>query len=415
VGLLGYDTGQVAADPQGQVGTGENPVRAVHTESLAGGLTDGSPVDTLAGEGLSITDGALTAPGGSGDGSLTVSSPVSDSRSGVSELVFDRNLVIESDGDGTVTIDATDSNTDTDTHTDISYSGTTVVGDTDDVNFGNGLDATDDGDGTATVDVSASGSTVQAEYVTLSTDDDLDNDRTLAGAGGITLTDNGANGDPDVGVDTSGSFTPTWNGAHTFAGSPAIELDGSLDAGGNGLDNVGSFDNGGSAISVDDDLDLTSMAARTSSNRSAGDRSVSERAVHSALTSCSDPTRIVPSSMTVRTSASGARRRSTRSTSSVPSAAARSALSPKKASLYPGSPGSRSVSTTATSTSLAPWAPPRAREPKRIPTETRCSVRTESTVSRSRGSSASGSTDIVRDQTTDADKHRAPRPNRLAG
>jgi hypothetical protein len=153
LGLLGYGTGQVAADPQGQVGTGEDPVRTVHTEALAGGLTGDSTVDTLAGEGLSISGGALTADGTSGDRSLTVSSPVGDRLSGVSELVFSRNLLIEGDGDGTVTVEATDSNTDTDTHTDVS-DGETTVEDVDDVTFGSGLDLTDDSDGTATVDAS---------------------------------------------------------------------------------------------------------------------------------------------------------------------------------------------------------------------------------------------------------------------
>ncbi|MFB6217708.1 MAG: hypothetical protein ABEH77_00790, partial [Halobacteriaceae archaeon] len=63
LGALGLGTGVAAADPRGQVGTEENPLRAVYTESLGGGLTGGEPLSGLTGTGLSIEDGTLSAAG----------------------------------------------------------------------------------------------------------------------------------------------------------------------------------------------------------------------------------------------------------------------------------------------------------------------------------------------------------------
>jgi uncharacterized coiled-coil protein SlyX len=216
-GLLGYGTGQVAADPQGTVGSGEDPVRTVHTEALSGGLTGDSTVDTLAGEGLSISGGALRASN-TGGRSLTVSSPVGDRLSGVSELVFSRNLLIEDDGDGTVTVEATDSNTDTDTHTDVSGGGTTVE-DVDDVTFAENLDLSDDGDGTATVDGTDTHTDVADDGSTVASDvDEIDFGSSLAvSVGGGTPTVDATpeelskwedkSGDTDNLLETSGSET----------------------------------------------------------------------------------------------------------------------------------------------------------------------------------------------------------------
>jgi hypothetical protein len=191
-GLVGYGGGRVSADPKGQVGTAEDPLKALYTESLRGGITGGADVSSLVGENLSVTDGALTAD----VGPLTVSTSFDDSYAGVTEVTFDENLLVSGDGDGSVTVGASDENADT--HASVSDDETTTVEDADDVNFGTGLDVTDDGNDTATVDVSASGSTVQAEYVTLSPAKGLNNERILNGAGGITLSDNGAGSDLDV-------------------------------------------------------------------------------------------------------------------------------------------------------------------------------------------------------------------------
>jgi len=222
-GLVGYGGGRVSADPKGQVGTPEDPLKALYTESIRGGVTGNTDVSSLVGSNLSISDaGELEAT----DTHVTVSNNIRTVE-GVEDLLFGEGLDIFDDG-GTVTVEADIDTSDSDTHTDVSDDGTTTVEDADDVNFGSGLDVTDDGNDTATVDVSASGSTVQADYVTLSTAKGLDNERTLNGAGGITL-DNGAGSDLDVAVDGSAVA-----GNVLSAGTNAYEIDVSI---GNGLTN----------------------------------------------------------------------------------------------------------------------------------------------------------------------------------
>jgi hypothetical protein len=77
----------------------------------------------------------------------------------------DATVSVSDDGDGTVTVDV--SATGTDTRTNVSDSGTEVVVDTTDINFDTDLEVVDDGDGSVTVNSTASGgsgdvSTVQA-------------------------------------------------------------------------------------------------------------------------------------------------------------------------------------------------------------------------------------------------------------
>jgi len=57
-------TGTVGADPQGQLGTGPNPVDAVHTAALDGSVTGSQRIDSLVGDNLAIEDGTLTLDGG---------------------------------------------------------------------------------------------------------------------------------------------------------------------------------------------------------------------------------------------------------------------------------------------------------------------------------------------------------------
>jgi len=54
VGLLGYGAATARADPRGQVGTADDPLRALYTVELNGGLTGDQSVTTLAGGGLQI-------------------------------------------------------------------------------------------------------------------------------------------------------------------------------------------------------------------------------------------------------------------------------------------------------------------------------------------------------------------------
>ena len=61
IGLGGYAAGQATADPQGQLGTGSDPVREVYTEALNGGITSGASITDLLGDGLTETSGTLEA------------------------------------------------------------------------------------------------------------------------------------------------------------------------------------------------------------------------------------------------------------------------------------------------------------------------------------------------------------------
>lgn len=61
LGLGGYMTGSASADPQGQLGTADRPVRTVYAQRLAGGLTGETPVTSLLGTGLSIDGEQLRA------------------------------------------------------------------------------------------------------------------------------------------------------------------------------------------------------------------------------------------------------------------------------------------------------------------------------------------------------------------
>lgn len=71
---------------------------------------------------------------------------------------------------------------------------------------------------------------VQADYVTITTDSGLDNERTLNGGTAITITDNGAGSNVDVGVTSSSitsteldeSTSPTWTGTHDFSGGTYV-------------------------------------------------------------------------------------------------------------------------------------------------------------------------------------------------
>jgi len=65
VGLLGLGAGTASADPQGQIGTSSDPLEALYTEELNGGVTGGQTLTDLAGSNLSINGGALEASGGS--------------------------------------------------------------------------------------------------------------------------------------------------------------------------------------------------------------------------------------------------------------------------------------------------------------------------------------------------------------
>ena len=111
------------------------------------------------------TDGDITG-GSSSDTRVDVADDGTTIVTDTEEIDFSANVSVTDNGDGTVTVDATD----TDTHTNVSDDGTTTVSDTSDINFRDLLTVTDDGDGSVTVDgtdthtsVSDSGTTVVSD------------------------------------------------------------------------------------------------------------------------------------------------------------------------------------------------------------------------------------------------------------
>jgi hypothetical protein len=58
--LLVGGVGTASADTQGQVGTASDPLQALYAEELNGPVTDGQPLDSLLGSGLTVQDGTLT-------------------------------------------------------------------------------------------------------------------------------------------------------------------------------------------------------------------------------------------------------------------------------------------------------------------------------------------------------------------
>ena len=72
--LFGLGTGAASADPQGQVGTSSDPLEALYTEELNGGVTGNQSLTDLTGSNLSINGGALEASGGGSSSSELVTS-----------------------------------------------------------------------------------------------------------------------------------------------------------------------------------------------------------------------------------------------------------------------------------------------------------------------------------------------------
>lgn len=95
--LLAGGVGTASADPQGQVGTGSDPLTTLYTEELNGGVTGNKDVTSLTGPWLSVTNGNL----GLSDAKLLDSA----SATGVILDTFS-GLEINSPSDGEVTVPA---------------------------------------------------------------------------------------------------------------------------------------------------------------------------------------------------------------------------------------------------------------------------------------------------------------------
>ena len=65
-GLLGFGTTAASADPQGEVGSSTNPIRRVYTQEINGGVTGGTALTDLTGDGLTVSSEALAADVGTG-------------------------------------------------------------------------------------------------------------------------------------------------------------------------------------------------------------------------------------------------------------------------------------------------------------------------------------------------------------
>lgn len=149
-GLVGVGTELASADPQGQVGTSTDPLNALYTQELNGGVTGDVSLTELPGSGLAVGDGSLTADlaqVGSGTGVLA---GVTDDGIEYRSLTGSGTVSVRED-DGTITIFGAD--LDSDTHT--------LVSDSDgepndimanDIEFGSDLSLTDNGGGNVTVD-----------------------------------------------------------------------------------------------------------------------------------------------------------------------------------------------------------------------------------------------------------------------
>jgi len=100
LGFFGLGVGSASADSQGQVGTSSDPLSALYTAELNGGVTGDQSLTDLTGTGLSIDgSGTLTATDARidiDDGTTSVSN--------VEEITFGAGPTVTDDGDG-VSID----------------------------------------------------------------------------------------------------------------------------------------------------------------------------------------------------------------------------------------------------------------------------------------------------------------------
>ena len=60
LGLLGAGIGTASADPTGQVGTEGRPLETLYADTLDGPITGAGAIDSLVGEGLTVTGGTLS-------------------------------------------------------------------------------------------------------------------------------------------------------------------------------------------------------------------------------------------------------------------------------------------------------------------------------------------------------------------
>lgn len=65
-GLFGIGVTEVNADPQGEDGSGTDPVQRLYTEEINGGVTGDTQLTDLVGSGLTVNSGSLEATGASG-------------------------------------------------------------------------------------------------------------------------------------------------------------------------------------------------------------------------------------------------------------------------------------------------------------------------------------------------------------
>lgn len=102
-GLLALGSGVASADPQGQVGTADDPVATLYAESLNGGITGGQPLTSLHGGPIQIDGGELSLSIGAGldvgDGTLGISATLT-APTDVDEVLADADR----DPDGTYVV-----------------------------------------------------------------------------------------------------------------------------------------------------------------------------------------------------------------------------------------------------------------------------------------------------------------------
>jgi hypothetical protein len=260
LGLLGLGAGTASADASGQIGTSSDPLKTLYTEELNGGVTGDTPLTNIAGSNLSIDNsGNLNATGG-GSGSWVEGDNTNllepDSKDGIEVDTIADN------GSGSVTMNSALDLTDNQINYGTNAGSQTLAN----LPFGSDTEGTTNsyamqlnGDDVLTINGVNDGSgNLDSAYVFTS------KELRLAG------TLNATNGTIE---NTTGGLTVTTNdnGNLTLDSGASNEVDltgGDLDLNSNTINNVASIDNGGSAISVDDTLQLGGSKIKAGSGSS---------------------------------------------------------------------------------------------------------------------------------------------------
>jgi hypothetical protein len=211
---LGLGAGTASADPSGQIGTSSDPLQKLYTAELNGGVTNDKSLTDIEGSGLSINSGTLDASGASSWTDGDAADLLEPSAGGKVGVEVDK---IADDGSGSVSLQSP-----------LDAGGTDVTDTSGDLTLTSGANNVALG---ATLDTSGNTVTNTSGDVTVGSALDLDGNALKSSSGAFSVT--------------------------TGSGNLTLNPSGDIDANSNNLNNVASIDNGGSAISVSDRLNLS--------------------------------------------------------------------------------------------------------------------------------------------------------------